>query len=89
MTLSRPRLRLGALIGATAAALITTSLAAASFSSSQSAGPITISSATLAAPTAPSGTCNNYVDKICWTQTSSTFADGCVNRSGFHAGCLV
>jgi hypothetical protein len=57
-------------------ALGAASLAAAQFDSSASTGPMGLTSATLAAPTAPSASCNNGVATIRWTATSSTWADG-------------
>jgi hypothetical protein len=65
-----------AVLAAAATGLAFVSIATASFQSSSSAGPMAISSATLAPATGPSATCNNGVAKIRWTATSSAWADG-------------
>jgi hypothetical protein len=93
MALSRSRLRLSALIGASAAALITASLAGASFTSAATGGPIRISTATLQPPTGTTATqtnCNNNKPvqiTISWTATTSAFAAGySIQRSTTSGG---
>ena len=64
-------------VGAALAAMLgTASIAAAQFTSSAGSGPMGLSSATLAAPTGLTLSCNNGVAALGWTATSSTWADG-------------
>jgi hypothetical protein len=71
---TRKRALLGAALAA--AVVILAPAALASWSSSITAGPMPVSSATLAAPTGLGATCSNGTITLTWTQTSSTWADG-------------
>ena len=62
------------------------SLAEAQFTASASSGPMGVSTATLNAPTAPSGSCSNGTVTVRWTATSSAFADGYDVQRGTKTG---
>jgi hypothetical protein len=61
---------------AVGAALVSISVANASFSRTAAGGPQTVASATLSPPTAPAASCNNGTATITWTATPSMFATG-------------
>jgi hypothetical protein len=69
------------------AAAILAPAALAGWSSAVTAGPMPVSSATLAAPTGLGASCANSKATLTWTQTSSIWADGYdVGRSLTNGG---